>query len=77
MGGFDVYRDPELRERFDPSFAAGSVLMDLAEENLLFVRALGDTIVLAPPLVITEPEIDLLIERLNTSIELLEDRLSP
>lgn len=77
MGGFEIYRDPGHREHFDSSFAAGSVLMDLAEENLLFVRAVGDTIVLAPPLVITEPEIDILIERLKTSIDLLEKRLSP
>ena len=77
MGGFEIYRDPGHREHFDSSLAAGSVLMDLAEENLLFVRAVGDTIVLAPPLVITEPEIDILMERLSTSIDLLEERVSP
>ena len=76
MGGLEIYRDPGRRERFDSSCSAGSLLMDLAEENLLFVRAVGDTIVLAPPLIVTEPEIDILIERLTASIGLLEERLS-
>ncbi len=77
MGGFEIYRNPGRRERFPPASSAGSVFMDIAEENLLFVRALGDTIVLAPPLIITKPEIDVLMARLSTSIKLLEERLSP
>mgnify|MGYP000554702801 CR=1 FL=1 len=37
-------------------------------ENGLLCRAVGDNMVMSPPLIITEPEIDLFIARLRQSI---------
>jgi 4-aminobutyrate--pyruvate transaminase len=49
----------------------------LAEANGLIIRAIGDTIAICPPLVITEAEIGLLIERLSGAIEMASAELSP
>lgn len=46
----------------------GRTVMDLAAENGLFVRAVGDAVVLAPPLIINEAEIEELYQRLEISL---------
>lgn len=60
-------RDPlamfDSAARFGPRVAA------LAETNGLIVRAIGDTIAICPPLVITEEEIGMLIDRLSRAID--------
>jgi 4-aminobutyrate---pyruvate transaminase len=60
-------RDPmtpfDKADKFGPRVAAR------AEELGLIVRAIGDTIAICPPLVISEAEIGLLIERLAAAIE--------
>ena len=68
MGAFDLVRSKDQDESFDPSSSCGNTLMDSAEKNGLFIRAVGDTIVIAPPLVITESEIDELFTKLRASL---------
>ena len=41
--------------------------MELAEKQCLFIRAVGDTIVIAPPLIITTAEVSIMIERLEAT----------
>jgi 4-aminobutyrate--pyruvate transaminase len=59
-------RDPltmfNAAAKFGPRVAA------LAEANGLIIRAIGDTIAICPPLVITDEEIKMLIDRLSRSI---------
>ncbi len=63
MAGFDL-----VLSNSQSTSQAGNLLMEVAERNRLFIRAVGNTIVLAPPLIITEAEIDELIKRLRLSI---------
>jgi 4-aminobutyrate--pyruvate transaminase len=56
---------------FDAAAKFGPRLAALAEANGLIVRAIGDTIAICPPLVITEEEIGMLIDRLSLAIELV------
>lgn len=60
-------RDPVTL--FDPATKFGPRVAACAEANGLIVRAIGDTIAICPPLVITEQEIDLLIDRLARAID--------
>lgn len=62
---------------FDPAAKFGAKVATLAEANGLIIRAIGDTIAICPPLVITEAEIGLLIERLYHAIEMATANLSP
>jgi 4-aminobutyrate--pyruvate transaminase len=68
-------RDPFIP--FDPTARFGAKVATLAEANGLIIRAIGDTIAICPPLVITEAEIGLLIERLSGAIEMASAELSP
>ena len=62
---------------FDPAAKFGAKVASLAEANGLIIRAIGDTIAICPPLVISEPEIGLLIDRLAQAIEMAAAELSP
>ena len=53
--------------------SVGRQVTHLAETEMLFVRAVGDTVVLAPPLIITPAETDTLIERFTRAVDALED----
>ena len=55
---------------FDPEIKFGAKVALLAEANGLIIRAIGDTIAICPPLVISEAEIELLIYRLAQAIEM-------
>jgi 4-aminobutyrate--pyruvate transaminase len=55
---------------FDPEIKFGAKVAFLAEANGLIIRAIGDTIAICPPLVISEAEIQLLIDRLAQAIEM-------
>lgn len=61
-------RDPFIP--FDPEIKFGAKVAFLAEANGLIIRAIGDTIAICPPLVISEAEIELLIDRLAQAIEM-------
>ena len=46
----------------------GNELMHCAQNHSLFIRAIGNTIVLAPPLIISKQELESLFERLSDAI---------
>ena len=68
MAAFDLCADVESGKAFAPEIRAGNRLMDVAERQGLLIRAVGDTIVLAPPLIIDEAGVDELIGRLESSL---------
>jgi 4-aminobutyrate---pyruvate transaminase len=69
MAGFDLVADKVNGRKFVPEAQVGTRVMDIAESHGLFVRAVGDTIVLAPPLIISEQEVDELFARLSQSLQ--------
>ncbi len=69
LAGVQLVESREPRRFFAPERRIGPACAAEAERNGLFVRAIGDTIALCPPLVIDEAEIGMLIERLAISIE--------
>ena len=75
MAGFDLVSDKATSDKFAADLQVGTRVMDTAESLGLFVRAVGDTIVLAPPLIITEAEVDDLILRLSESLQQVMQKL--
>ncbi len=61
MGALELVR--EGRTRFDKDRRAGERCRDLCIEHGVVMRAVGDTMIVAPPLVITHGEIDELLEK--------------
>src|SRR5262249_4016573 len=62
LAGLELVKDKKSREPFDAKQGIGATFMAHARQHGLMVRAIGDTIVLSPPLIITESEVsDLLV----------------
>ena len=74
MAGIELVADKAGKRPFDPAFKVGTYLMSRAREHGLIVRALGDTVVCAPPLIITEDEIDELGARFHRALADTEAR---
>jgi putrescine---pyruvate transaminase len=74
MGALELVRGG--RERFDSSLKVGEQTRDLCIEHGLVMRAVGDTLIAAPPLVSTPAEIDELLEKADRVLTLIAQRLS-
>jgi putrescine aminotransferase len=62
MGALELVRDEATLERFDEDAGVGTICRDILVENGLIMRAVGDTIVTAPPLSMTREQVDEQIE---------------
>ncbi|MDI5889727.1 aspartate aminotransferase family protein [Halomonas rhizosphaerae] len=60
MGALELI-DPASGERFDKALAAGNLCRDISFRRGLVMRSVGDTMIIAPPLVITREQIDDLV----------------
>jgi adenosylmethionine-8-amino-7-oxononanoate aminotransferase len=58
MAGVELVRDRDTRERFDPSDRIGHLVCMAMRKRGVILRPLGDTVVVMPPLSVTEEEID-------------------
>ena len=74
MAGIELVADKPGKRPFDPVLKVGAYLTSRAREYGLIVRALGDTVVCAPPLVVTEDEIDELGARFHRALADTEAR---
>ena len=64
IGAIELAEDPAARRPFDPARGVGAYFVRRAQAHGLIVRVLGgDVIAFSPPLVITEAEIDVMLER--------------
>ena len=70
IGAVELVRDKATKENFDPAQKVGPYLADRAMDHGLVVRPLGgDAIAFSPPLVITEEEIGMMVERFGKALE--------
>ncbi|MFQ5699093.1 MAG: adenosylmethionine--8-amino-7-oxononanoate transaminase [Myxococcota bacterium] len=68
MAGVELVRERETREGFDPADRIGHLVCVALRKRGVILRPLGDTVVVLPPLSITESEIDHLVDGLGESI---------
>ncbi len=76
MAGVELVANKASKKTFNPSLKVGSYLMMRAREHGLIVRAIGDIVVCAPPLIISEDEIDELGRRFHKSLEETEQQFA-
>jgi putrescine aminotransferase len=62
MGALELVMDKSTLERFDKEAGIGTICRDLLVNNGLVMRTVGDTIVVAPPLILTHAQADELVE---------------
>ena len=61
VGGFEILKNKETGERFDENLAVGMICRGHCFGSGLVMRAVGDRMIIAPPLVISHAEIDELV----------------
>lgn len=70
IGAIELAADPAERKPFDPKRGVGAYLVSRAQAHGLILRVLmGDVIAFSPPLIITESEIDALLERTKLALD--------
>ena len=70
IGAIELAADPAQRKPFDPKRGVGAYLVSRAQTHGLILRVLmGDVIAFSPPLIITESEIDTLLERTKLALD--------
>lgn len=69
MIGIELLKDRATNQSFDPSELVGRRVCDRSTERGVWVRPLGDVVVLMPPLAISDEEIDLLTSTVMESID--------
>lgn len=62
MCAVEIVADRESRRPFDPALGVGPRLFRAMRERGLLTRMKGESILLAPPLVVTEEEVDTIVE---------------
>jgi 4-aminobutyrate--pyruvate transaminase len=69
IGAVELVRDKATKEPFERAHGVGAYVASQAQENGLILRALGDSVALCPPLIVTEAEIDQIFDRLEKSLD--------
>ncbi|MGA2562912.1 MAG: aspartate aminotransferase family protein [Steroidobacteraceae bacterium] len=69
IAGLELVEDKASKRSFDPKLKVGLKAFDIAQRNGLIVRAIGDTVALCPPLIITEAQVQEVVARLKTTLD--------
>jgi len=76
IGAVEIVADKASRARFaGKEGVAGPIVRDLCIKNGLMVRAVRDTVVMSPPLIISHAEIDRLVDTIRRSLDEAAPRL--
>ena len=70
IGALELVRDKGSRRFFDNRGEVGTICRDHCFKNGLVMRAIRDTMVLAPPLIITEAEVEKLLKKAKLCIDM-------
>ena len=70
LGAIELVKDKASRTRYPSDKSVGMVCRGHCFENGLIMRAVGDTMIISPPLVISKSEIDELVEKARKCLDL-------
>ncbi len=69
LGAVELVSDKDSKSRFQPDGSAGYACREHCFSSGLIARAVGDVMIMAPPLVISKSEIDELYEKLRSCLD--------
>jgi len=75
LGALELVKDKAKREYYPKEGKVGALCRDACIENGLVMRAVGDTMIISPPLVATKAHIDELIEKVKRCLDLTLERI--
>jgi putrescine aminotransferase len=69
MGALELVQDKASHTNYPKEVGIGSICRDYALANSLVMRAVGDSMIMCPPLIISKFEIDELMEKTKKSLD--------
>jgi len=75
LGALELVADKETRAQFQPSGTAGPLCRDIAADLGLVMRAVGDSMIISPPLIMTKQQIDELVELTGKALDKTLDQI--
>lgn len=69
LAAIEIVKDRDTRERFRADQNAALTIREISTRNGLIMRAVGNSMILSPPLIWTRETIDLAIERIAASLD--------
>ena len=75
MGAFELVKSKQPLQRFDEDLGVGVVCRDALINNGVCMRAVGDTIICAPPFILSHSEADEMIETTWKALDLTQKAL--
>ncbi len=69
LGAFELVKNKDTREKYDEKGGAAKTCRDVCMKNGLIMRAIGDAMVICPPLIISKAQIDDLHNLIETSFD--------
>jgi 4-aminobutyrate--pyruvate transaminase len=69
IAGIELVADQASRKPFAPQLKVGPRAFGIAHQHGLIVRAIGDTLAVCPPLIITEAQVHELVARLKKTLD--------
>jgi len=69
LGALELVKDKSSKQKFDDRGSAGIACRDACIDNGLIMRAVGDSMILCPPLIISRPQVDELVEKIGASLD--------
>ncbi|MDH3859858.1 MAG: aminotransferase class III-fold pyridoxal phosphate-dependent enzyme, partial [Gammaproteobacteria bacterium] len=76
LGALELVKDKENFVRFDKDQGVGTICRDFCFENNLVMRAVGDAMIISPPLIVQLAEIDIFIERAWQCLDLTQKAIA-
>jgi len=76
MGAVELVKDKQSRASFDTKSAVGVKAAQFAIDEGLIVRAIGDSLALCPPMIISKAELNELFDRLERTLYRMADWIS-
>ncbi|MCY4405252.1 MAG: aminotransferase class III-fold pyridoxal phosphate-dependent enzyme, partial [Rhodospirillaceae bacterium] len=77
IAALELAADKDARTRFDPDLNLGVRCRDHCLKQGVIVRAVRDIMVLAPPLIVTEAQIDRIVETARSALDTMAQELKP
>ncbi len=69
IGAVELVADKDERRAFDPKLTVGARVVAKAQAHGVILRAMGDAVAFAPPLIISEAEIGEMLSRFRTALD--------
>ena len=70
LAAIELIKDKQTKEPFEEKGAVGKICRDYCIESGLVMRAVGDTMIICPPLIITKEQIDELVDKVTMALNL-------